>query len=283
MGIIAVANDTNSCEWDYLSLTLLPATQPGQFNSLGGCPDTQFQHSYLAAPPKTFVCTCRALARARTPVSTAHPSYAHLLIRSPPTVLDNPLYMYPSYLPYLEPHIYTQTWTDTGTGSCTGRPDAAQCPACPLHMHEPLPPVYQAPCTLPTCALNPASPTWISWPTGVSPPNTPSKPTAPQEEPPNVLSLPPPVGQEALTGPATGRSREDREWGAGAGPCQRHSASPRSLHLCSGELSPCRINNGGCQDLCLLTHQGHVNCSCRGGRLLQEDLTCRGESKGGWD
>ncbi|XP_058529110.1 prolow-density lipoprotein receptor-related protein 1 isoform X2 [Ochotona princeps] len=43
----------------------------------------------------------------------------------------------------------------------------------------------------------------------------------------------------------------------------------------SCELSPCRINNGGCQDLCLLTHQGHVNCSCRGGRLLQEDLTCR--------
>ncbi|XP_072597864.1 prolow-density lipoprotein receptor-related protein 1 isoform X2 [Vulpes vulpes] len=43
----------------------------------------------------------------------------------------------------------------------------------------------------------------------------------------------------------------------------------------SCELSPCRVNNGGCQDLCLLTHQGHVNCSCRGGRILQEDLTCR--------
>ncbi|CAO2582037.1 Prolow-density lipoprotein receptor-related protein 1 [Lemmus lemmus] len=43
----------------------------------------------------------------------------------------------------------------------------------------------------------------------------------------------------------------------------------------SCELSPCRINNGGCQDLCLLTHQGHVNCSCRGGRILQEDFTCR--------
>ncbi|XP_039721687.1 prolow-density lipoprotein receptor-related protein 1 isoform X1 [Pteropus medius] len=43
----------------------------------------------------------------------------------------------------------------------------------------------------------------------------------------------------------------------------------------SCELSPCRINTGGCQELCLLTHQGHVNCSCRGGRILQEDLTCR--------
>ncbi|TKC46861.1 hypothetical protein EI555_015271 [Monodon monoceros] len=43
----------------------------------------------------------------------------------------------------------------------------------------------------------------------------------------------------------------------------------------SCELSPCRINNGGCQDLCLLTHQGHVNCSCRGGRILQDDLSCQ--------
>jgi hypothetical protein len=59
--------------------------------------------------------------------------------------------------------------------------------------------------------------------------------------------------------------------------------SPHS-HPCSGELSPCRINNGGCQDLCLLTHQGHVNCSCRGGRILQEDFTCRGEEASwSWD
>lgn len=55
--------------------------------------------------------------------------------------------------------------------------------------------------------------------------------------------------------------------------------TPRpTLHTpASGELSPCRINNGGCQDLCLLTHQGHVNCSCRGGRVLQDDFTCQGE------
>lgn len=43
-----------------------------------------------------------------------------------------------------------------------------------------------------------------------------------------------------------------------------------------GELSLCRVNNGGCQDLCLLTPKGHVNCSCRGERVLQEDLTCKG-------
>lgn len=43
-----------------------------------------------------------------------------------------------------------------------------------------------------------------------------------------------------------------------------------------GELSPCRVNNGGCQDLCLLTPKGHVNCSCRGERVLQEDFTCKG-------
>lgn len=62
-----------------------------------------------------------------------------------------------------------------------------------------------------------------------------------------------------------------------------NSLSSLSSFRASGELSPCRINTGGCQELCLLTHQGHVNCSCRGGRILQEDLTCRGERgcKGG--
>uniref|UniRef100_A0A7M4FXS6 LDL receptor related protein 1 n=1 Tax=Crocodylus porosus TaxID=8502 RepID=A0A7M4FXS6_CROPO len=43
----------------------------------------------------------------------------------------------------------------------------------------------------------------------------------------------------------------------------------------SCELSPCRVNNGGCQDLCLLTPRGQVNCSCRGDRVLQDDLTCK--------
>ncbi|KAF7240343.1 Low-density lipoprotein receptor-related protein 1 [Varanus komodoensis] len=41
------------------------------------------------------------------------------------------------------------------------------------------------------------------------------------------------------------------------------------------ELSLCRVNNGGCQDLCFLTAMGEVNCSCRGERILQDDLTCR--------
>uniref|UniRef100_A0A8D2LBK3 Prolow-density lipoprotein receptor-related protein 1 n=1 Tax=Varanus komodoensis TaxID=61221 RepID=A0A8D2LBK3_VARKO len=43
----------------------------------------------------------------------------------------------------------------------------------------------------------------------------------------------------------------------------------------SCELSLCRVNNGGCQDLCFLTAMGEVNCSCRGERILQDDLTCR--------
>ncbi|KAM4794631.1 prolow-density lipoprotein receptor-related protein 1 [Rhinophrynus dorsalis] len=43
----------------------------------------------------------------------------------------------------------------------------------------------------------------------------------------------------------------------------------------SCELSPCKVNNGGCQDLCLLTAEGRLNCSCRGNRILQEDFTCR--------
>ena len=42
------------------------------------------------------------------------------------------------------------------------------------------------------------------------------------------------------------------------------------------------MNNGGCQDLCLLTPKGHVNCSCRGERVLQEDFTCKGGG-GGWE
>uniref|UniRef100_A0A8D0AW64 LDL receptor related protein 1 n=1 Tax=Sander lucioperca TaxID=283035 RepID=A0A8D0AW64_SANLU len=42
----------------------------------------------------------------------------------------------------------------------------------------------------------------------------------------------------------------------------------------SCEFSLCRVNNGGCQDLCLLTSEGRVNCSCRGDRKLLEDNTC---------
>uniref|UniRef100_A0A3B4H0A1 Low-density lipoprotein receptor-related protein 1-like n=1 Tax=Pundamilia nyererei TaxID=303518 RepID=A0A3B4H0A1_9CICH len=42
----------------------------------------------------------------------------------------------------------------------------------------------------------------------------------------------------------------------------------------SCEFSMCRVNNGGCQDLCLLTSEGRVNCSCRGDRKLFEDNTC---------
>ncbi|RXN19841.1 low-density lipo receptor-related 1B-like protein [Labeo rohita] len=40
------------------------------------------------------------------------------------------------------------------------------------------------------------------------------------------------------------------------------------------ELSPCRILNGGCGDLCLLTPDGTVNCSCRGERILLDDNRC---------
>uniref|UniRef100_A0A6Q2Z9X6 EGF-like domain-containing protein n=1 Tax=Esox lucius TaxID=8010 RepID=A0A6Q2Z9X6_ESOLU len=42
----------------------------------------------------------------------------------------------------------------------------------------------------------------------------------------------------------------------------------------SCELSPCRLNNGGCGDLCLLTPEGRVNCSCRGARVLLDDNRC---------
>uniref|UniRef100_A0A2K5KTH0 LDL receptor related protein 1B n=1 Tax=Cercocebus atys TaxID=9531 RepID=A0A2K5KTH0_CERAT len=42
----------------------------------------------------------------------------------------------------------------------------------------------------------------------------------------------------------------------------------------SCELSPCALLNGGCHDLCLLTPNGRVNCSCRGDRILLEDNRC---------
>lgn len=48
--------------------------------------------------------------------------------------------------------------------------------------------------------------------------------------------------------------------------------------VCIGEFSMCRVNNGGCQDLCLLTSEGRVNCSCRGDRKLLEDNTCIGNT-----
>uniref|UniRef100_A0AAR2L6Z9 EGF-like domain-containing protein n=1 Tax=Pygocentrus nattereri TaxID=42514 RepID=A0AAR2L6Z9_PYGNA len=44
------------------------------------------------------------------------------------------------------------------------------------------------------------------------------------------------------------------------------------------ELSLCRLLNGGCGDLCLLTPEGMVNCSCRGERVLLDDSRCVSEN-----
>ncbi|KAJ8349711.1 hypothetical protein SKAU_G00248410 [Synaphobranchus kaupii] len=44
------------------------------------------------------------------------------------------------------------------------------------------------------------------------------------------------------------------------------------------ELSPCRTLNGGCGDLCLLTPDGMLNCSCRGERVLLDDNRCVSEN-----
>ncbi|KAJ8282634.1 hypothetical protein COCON_G00051530 [Conger conger] len=46
----------------------------------------------------------------------------------------------------------------------------------------------------------------------------------------------------------------------------------------SCEVSPCRAMNGGCGDLCLLTPNGTVNCSCRGQRVLLDDNRCVSEN-----
>uniref|UniRef100_UPI00358E1ABB prolow-density lipoprotein receptor-related protein 1 isoform X2 n=1 Tax=Myxine glutinosa TaxID=7769 RepID=UPI00358E1ABB len=42
----------------------------------------------------------------------------------------------------------------------------------------------------------------------------------------------------------------------------------------SCEVSPCKVNNGGCEDLCLPTAEGHVECQCRGDRLLVDGTRC---------
>ncbi|KAJ8247101.1 hypothetical protein GJAV_G00258730 [Gymnothorax javanicus] len=44
------------------------------------------------------------------------------------------------------------------------------------------------------------------------------------------------------------------------------------------QMSPCRAMNGGCGDLCLLTPNGTVNCSCRGQRVLLDDNRCVSEN-----
>ena len=101
---------------------------------------------------------------------------------------------------------------------------------------------------------------------------TPNAPTRPSH------SSPRPAVSHCVTGGA--RKLSGAGW-LGVGVLRvrtgEDTLGPLSSTPASGELSPCRINNGGCQDLCLLTHQGHVNCSCRGGRILQDDFTCQGE------
>lgn len=96
---------------------------------------------------------------------------------------------------------------------------------------------------------------------------TPPESTSCTPGAPNTPPGPPPCARHGRGVEAQGHREGARS--------REHSAPAPSR---PGELSPCRINNEGCQDLCLLTHQGHVNCSCRGGRILQEDLTCRGET-----
>lgn len=60
---------------------------------------------------------------------------------------------------------------------------------------------------------------------------------------------------------------------------QSQEVSILRVYICvfEGEFSACLTNNGGCQDLCLLTSEGRVNCSCRGERKLLGDNTCVGE------
>ncbi|XP_078716677.1 prolow-density lipoprotein receptor-related protein 1-like isoform X3 [Lampetra fluviatilis] len=42
----------------------------------------------------------------------------------------------------------------------------------------------------------------------------------------------------------------------------------------SCELSPCKVMNGGCEDLCHITEDGRFNCKCRGERVLVDGTRC---------
>ncbi|KAF5890991.1 low-density lipoprotein receptor-related protein 1B-like, partial [Clarias magur] len=50
------------------------------------------------------------------------------------------------------------------------------------------------------------------------------------------------------------------------------AAVGNDTHRC--ELSLCNVNNGGCSDLCLLTPNATVTCTCRGERKLLHDNRC---------
>lgn len=43
------------------------------------------------------------------------------------------------------------------------------------------------------------------------------------------------------------------------------------LHIYTGEGSPCRVLNGGCEDICTIDERAQVICSCTPGRMLLAD------------
>lgn len=45
----------------------------------------------------------------------------------------------------------------------------------------------------------------------------------------------------------------------------------RNMFSNLGEMSPCHVMNGGCEDICTLDERAQVICLCSGGRMLLHD------------
>lgn len=280
MGIIAVANDTDSCEDPLVSLRRpcpLPLTlaaglgkgNPSQcpswsFGNPSHCPSWSFGSHPTVLPGSSGI-----HLTVLPGLLGAHPTVHHGPVKTHPTVLHGPLGTHPTVLSWLfEKPSLCPFWP---FGNLSPHPSFGNhpivlpsllLPPCDPHARVVHP---QNRCRLktericPVPALPRASPCKI-WGNRVPPAPQPS--IAPWEEMP---------GEGSLHFVPAGRTRRMGCW---VHPwCDR---CPSVL----GELSLCQVNNGGCQDLCLLTPKGHVNCSCRGERVLQEDFTCKGEGAG---
>ncbi|CAK9291517.1 unnamed protein product [Gordionus sp. m RMFG-2023] len=59
---------------------------------------------------------------------------------------------------------------------------------------------------------------------------------------------------------------------------------PNNFYICYDNtmccFDFCKLNNGGCSDFCKMDIKGNINCSCRKGAIMKEDLkTCKCENK----
>lgn len=68
--------------------------------------------------------------------------------------------------------------------------------------------------------------------------------------------------------------------GGGGAPCTHRGGHPWPLSSTPASRRALSLpHQQGLPDLCLLTHQGHVNCSCRGAVSSGQSFTCQGEER----